>query len=219
MSASGRRIPVVLISLMHLSPYSNLMEKRKCVKLFFRAKLCFARIFFLIVPLPSFAANIEFKKRKLIFAPLLGTKMPMVRLSWPHGVKHLAMIAGDWSRWTPQVLIPVKFESMDKCTEIWTTQVHLPDVDAVYRYKFIVDGDWIADADQPRVANKLGSYDNYIKVTFVAMCVLSQVLRKLNLIFHIHLPFGLLLRRYFDTFILLDRRWDIQWINRSWQRR
>ena len=54
--------------------------------------------------------------------------MPLIRLSWPHGVKHLAMIAGEWSQWTPQVLIPMKWKSTEKCTnEVWTTQIRLPD--------------------------------------------------------------------------------------------
>ena len=46
----------------------------------------------------------------------------------------------------------------------------LTDSILVYRYKFIVDGEWVTDADQPTIVNNVGSYDNYIKVTFVTMC-------------------------------------------------
>ena len=105
--------------------------------------------------------------------------MPLVRISWPHGCKHLAMLAGSWSQWHPQVLMPTK---LDNLTEIWSTHVKLPDnVDhAIYRFKFIVDGEWVFDPDQPHLVNEYGSYDNYI-VEVVTRCKLGQLLRKLVL--------------------------------------
>ena len=105
--------------------------------------------------------------------------MPLVRISWPHGCKHLAMLAGSWSQWHPQVLMPTK---LDNLTELWSTHVKLPDnVDhAIYRFKFIVDGEWVFDPDQPHLVNEYGSYDNYI-VEVVTRCKLGQLLRKLVL--------------------------------------
>ena len=89
--------------------------------------------------------------------------MPLIRISWPHGCKHLAMLAGSWSQWRPQVLMPSLGKGQE--SEVWTTQVKLPDnVNAIYRYKFVVDGEWVFDADQPIIANEYGSYDNYIEV-------------------------------------------------------
>ena len=99
--------------------------------------------------------------------------MPRMRLSWPYGCKHIAMLAGSWSKWTPQVLMPVKIPQLVEpatgltgTIEVWTTEIVLPNnVDAIYRYKFVVDGDWVYDAAQPAIKNEHGSYDNYITVS------------------------------------------------------
>lgn len=98
--------------------------------------------------------------------------MPKVRLSWPYGCKHLAMLAGSWSQWRPQVLIPVRVEQLVEPAsgrrtfiEVWTTEISLPDnLPAVYRYKFLVDGEWMYDAAQPTLPNAFGSLDNFVKV-------------------------------------------------------
>ena len=89
--------------------------------------------------------------------------MPRVRLTWPYGCRHIAMIAGSWSSWQPQVLFPLKM-GMD---ELWSTEIQLPDnvEPTVYRYKFIVDGDWVYDAAQPTICNAYDSFDNYIQVS------------------------------------------------------
>lgn len=93
--------------------------------------------------------------------------MPKVRLSWPYGCKHLAMLAGSWAKWHPQVLIPIKVPREDgSWAEIWSTEVQLPDnVDQVFHYKFIVDGEWLADLAQPHLPNNHGAIDNYVKVS------------------------------------------------------
>ena len=107
--------------------------------------------------------------------------MPLVRISWPHGCQHLAMLAGSWSQWHPQVLMPTKLDNLK--TELWSTHVKLPDDNlddggiALYRFKFVVDGEWVFDADQPHMANEYGSYDNYIEV-LVTRSNLGQLLRK-----------------------------------------
>lgn len=91
--------------------------------------------------------------------------MPRVRLSWPYGCKHLAMVAGSWSHWHPQVLVPLKVNKDGNLIEVWSTEVQLPDnVDQVFRYKFIVDGEWLYDQSCPFLPNNHGSLDNYIKV-------------------------------------------------------
>jgi len=54
--------------------------------------------------------------------------------------------------------------SISAVDEIWSTEIGLPDnVDDVFRYKFIVDGDWMYDSAQPVLPNNHGSFDNYIK--------------------------------------------------------
>ena len=66
--------------------------------------------------------------------------------------------------------------------EVWSTQIKLPDnVDQVYRYKFIVDGDWVYDSSQPTVANDHGSFDNYIVVSITK---LNPSQTKLLVVFH-----------------------------------
>lgn len=96
--------------------------------------------------------------------------MPLVRVSWPYGCKHLAMVAGSWSQWRPQVLLPIRTSKVvepgrEETFEIWSTQIKLPDnVDAVFRYKFVVDGDWVYDVALPTLSNEHGSFDNYIVV-------------------------------------------------------
>ena len=100
--------------------------------------------------------------------------MPLVRVSWPYGCQHLAMVAGSWAQWKPQVLLPVQLSKTDETVtngrqenfEIWSTQINLPDnVDAMYRYKFIVDGDWQYDSKIDHIRNEHGSFDNYIVVS------------------------------------------------------
>ena len=103
--------------------------------------------------------------------------MPLVRVSWPYGCQHLAMVAGSWAQWRPQVLLPVQLSKTDETVsngrqenfEIWSTQINLPDnVDAMYRYKFIVDGDWQYDSKIDHIGNEHGSFDNYIVVSTYA---------------------------------------------------
>ena len=103
---------------------------------------------------------------------LLVFEMPHVRISWPYGCKHLVMLAGSWSGWRPQVLIPVRVEQLVEpacgrtiLIEVWTAEVRLPDNPDVHRYKFVVDGEWMFDAAQPSLPNAYGSFDNYVKVS------------------------------------------------------
>ena len=54
------------------------------------------------------------------------------------------------ANWRPQVLVPMKTSS----GEVWSAQIKLPDnVDDVFRYKFIVDGDWKYDSALPTLPN------------------------------------------------------------------
>jgi len=89
--------------------------------------------------------------------------MPRVRISWPYGCKHLAMVAGSWAQWHPQVLIPSQVSYSSE--EIWSTEISLPDnVDEVFRFKFIIDGEWMYNSGLPVIPNNHGSFDNFIKV-------------------------------------------------------
>jgi hypothetical protein len=105
--------------------------------------------------------------------------MPLAQLSWPYGCKHIAMIAGSWAKWVPQVLMPVQVSQLvepatgrTELIEVWTTEINLPDnIDAIYRYKFIVDGEWMYDAAQPALPNPTGSWDNYVKVRNRIVCI------------------------------------------------
>ena len=87
--------------------------------------------------------------------------MPLVKVSWPYDCNHMAMVAGCWANWRPQVLVPMKTSS----GEVWSAQIKLPDnVDDVFRYKFIVDGDWKYDSALPTLPNDHGDFDNYLVV-------------------------------------------------------
>ena len=88
--------------------------------------------------------------------------MPLVKVSWPYDCNHMAMVAGSWANWRPQVLVPMKTSS----GEVWSAQIKLPDnVDDVFRYKFIVDGDWKYDSALPTLPNDHGDFDNYLVVS------------------------------------------------------
>ena len=88
--------------------------------------------------------------------------MPLVKVSWPYGCHHMAMVAGSWANWRPQVLVPIGTPS----GEVWSAQIKLPDnVDDVFRYKFIVDGDWKYDSALPTLPNDHGDFDNYLVVS------------------------------------------------------
>ena len=96
--------------------------------------------------------------------------MPRVRLTWPYGCQHLAMVAGSWAQWQPQILVPSKINKPgQETTEIWSTEIQLPDnvVVSEYRYKFIVDGDWRYDPAQPFLSNAYDSFDNFVKVSIM----------------------------------------------------
>ena len=94
--------------------------------------------------------------------------MPLVHLAWPYGCKHLAMVAGSWSKWHPQVLVPLRKQAQDgSLIEVWSTEIRLPDnVTQTFRFKFIVDGDWLYDSALPHVPNHHGSFDNIIEVHY-----------------------------------------------------
>ena len=73
------------------------------------------------------------------------------------------MVAGSWTQWHPQVLIPSQVSYSSE--EIWSTEISLPDnVDEVFRFKFIIDGEWMYNSGLPVIPNNHGSFDNYIKV-------------------------------------------------------
>ena len=73
------------------------------------------------------------------------------------------MVAGSWAQWHPQVLIPSQVSYSSE--EIWSTEISLPDnVDDVFRFKFIIDGEWMYNSGLPVIPNNHGSFDNYIKV-------------------------------------------------------
>ena len=83
----------------------------------------------------------------------------------------------------PQLVEPAT--GLTGTMEVWTAEVVLPDnVDAVFRYKFIVDGDWCYDAAQPTLANPHGSYDNYVTVSLTICClvvILEQLIKEFYL--------------------------------------
>lgn len=67
-------------------------------------------------------------------------------------------VAGDFNHWVPEDFVPsVKGEG------IWRKLYHLPP--GIYKYKFIVDGDWIVDPHNPRVeSNPYGGTDSILEV-------------------------------------------------------
>ena len=79
--------------------------------------------------------------------------------------------------------------SISAVDEIWSTEIGLPDnVDDVFRYKFIVDGDWMYDSAQPVLPNNHGSFDNYIKVSNVFTYIDVEGSRVLSFFFWMNSP-------------------------------
>ena len=90
------------------------------------------------------------------------------------------MVAGSWAQWHPQVLIPSQVSYSSE--EIWSTEISLPDnVDEVFRFKFIIDGEWMYNSGLPVIPNNHGCFDNYIKVCLlmdIFICFLVLILQK-----------------------------------------
>ena len=182
----------------------------------------------------NYAVVFQFSK----FWQFFSLRMPRVRISWPHGCRHLAMVAGSWSNWQPQVLIPTKVTSQTASNfdsqEVWSTEVRLPDnVQEIYRYKFIVDGEWSFDMNTPHLPNDHGSFDNYIKVCLLhndgiclnllpsakSWCMKTRRKLQLSIFFvklqsHLHLPSKLNLKcgsisltcRFLSRLVILRRK-------------
>ena len=67
-------------------------------------------------------------------------------------------IAGDFNNWIPEPLLRREFEGL------W--QKVVPITQGVFRYKFIVDGEWQLDPYQPRQqANAFGTFDSYLELS------------------------------------------------------
>jgi len=70
-------------------------------------------------------------------------------------------IAGDFSGWIP---VPLFQRSTDG---VW--QIVVPITSGHYRYKFIVDGDWLMDPAHPfQMKNNFGSFDSYVELSRIA---------------------------------------------------
>lgn len=104
--------------------------------------------------------------------------LPSQRLGWSNVINHLygprrvsggvlfqAMsknargveIAGDFNNWIPEPLLRRGFEGL------W--QKVIPITKGVFRYKFIVDGEWQLDPYQPlQQVNAFGTFDSYLEL-------------------------------------------------------
>lgn len=70
------------------------------------------------------------------------------------GAEHAAQVAGDWDGWKPRWL---KFDG-----EIWETKVDLKP--GTYRYKFVIDGEWIYDPSKETEEDENGNINNVMVV-------------------------------------------------------
>lgn len=67
-------------------------------------------------------------------------------------------VAGDFNHWVPEGLLrPIKADGM------WRKLYHLPE--GTYRYKFLVDGEWMCDSQNPQMElNAYGVFDSVLSV-------------------------------------------------------
>lgn len=84
------------------------------------------------------------------YSALLAIKFPQA---------HYVQIAGDFNNWIPEDLYPPL-----KTDGVWRKLFHLRE--GVYKYKFIVDGEWVCDPDnQQRDQNDYGGFDSLLEVS------------------------------------------------------
>lgn len=68
-------------------------------------------------------------------------------------------IAGEFNNWVPEELLPPLKEG-----GVWRKLYHLER--GIYRYKFIVDGEWMTDPENPRFeTNPYGGSDSVLEVS------------------------------------------------------
>jgi hypothetical protein len=65
-------------------------------------------------------------------------------------------IVGEWSKWQSK-------ECMHRMNNIFIHDANLKV--GVYKYKFVVDGKWSYDANQPHEPDEYGSYNNIMEVS------------------------------------------------------
>jgi len=67
-------------------------------------------------------------------------------------------VAGDFNHWIPEAMVPpIKWGGL------WRKLYHMPD--GIYKYRFLVDGEWICDPRNNRKEpNPFGGYDSVIQV-------------------------------------------------------
>jgi 5'-AMP-activated protein kinase regulatory beta subunit len=81
-------------------------------------------------------------------------KLVPVVLAWSHGGAHVE-VEGSWDNWTARQ--PLRHTGKD-----WTIIKLLPP--GVYQYKFIVDGEWRYDFNQPAMHDEMANVNNVVEV-------------------------------------------------------
>uniref|UniRef100_A0A7N0VLK3 AMP-activated protein kinase glycogen-binding domain-containing protein n=1 Tax=Kalanchoe fedtschenkoi TaxID=63787 RepID=A0A7N0VLK3_KALFE len=91
---------------------------------------------------------------------LTGLRKKVVTLTWKGHASSLVEISGLDIGWGQKM--PLKYEEEQN---LWILKREL--LEGRYEYKYIVDGEWLVNEDEPITApNKDGHINNFIKVRY-----------------------------------------------------
>ena len=79
-----------------------------------------------------------------------------VQFAWPHEAAESVRLAGSFNSWQPQDMV---FDAADGS---W--KVEQPVSPGRHQFKFVVDGLWVHDENQPHTPNEVGSHNNVVEV-------------------------------------------------------
>jgi len=75
---------------------------------------------------------------------------------WPHEAAESVRLAGSFNTWQPQDM------SFDAAEGLWKVEQDVSP--GRHQFKFVVDGLWVHDENQPHTPNEVGSHNNVIEV-------------------------------------------------------
>jgi len=75
---------------------------------------------------------------------------------WPHEAAESVRLAGSFNSWQPQDML---FDSVEG---LWKVEQEVSP--GRHQFKFVVDGLWVHDEDQPHTPNEVGSHNNVVEV-------------------------------------------------------
>jgi len=99
------------------------------------------------------------KKKNIRMRIFPESQVAEVTFTLKHSGAHAVYLCGDFNQWTPGTL-PLARSSGGDC---WERRLILPT--GVHQYKFVVDGEWMADpANRREARNSFGSVNSVLEV-------------------------------------------------------